>query len=122
VVGYSKSDVHDFVRPIIPIEEFKEGQARLRVKLEERTTMFCCGLFRGLPAISRGSRKKVTIAGATVMRVNTLMAELDFAVSAFKSALPMEQRVAQPTVSRVVADNDSADFARTATMLKSHCR
>ena len=91
MVGYSKTDVHDFVRPIVPVKEFENGQVRLRVKLEERIAMFCCGLFRGRPAMSRGSRKNVTVAGATVMRVNTLMAELDFAVSAFKSALPMEQ-------------------------------
>jgi hypothetical protein len=41
--------------------------------------------------MSRGNRKNVTVAGATVVRVNTLVAELDFAVSAFKRALPMEQ-------------------------------
>ena len=91
MVGYGKTDVHDFVRPIIPIKEFKNGQARLRVKLEERIAMFCCGLFRGRPAMSRDRRKNFTVAGATVMRLNTLMAEMDFAVPAFKSALPMEQ-------------------------------
>ena len=41
VVGYSKTDVHDLVRPIVPNKGFKNGQARLKVKLEERIAMSC---------------------------------------------------------------------------------
>ena len=52
------------------------------------------------------------------MRVNTLVAELNFAVSALKSALPMEQRITQPAVSRVVANNEPAYFAWAAAALQ----
>jgi hypothetical protein len=90
VVGYGKTDVHDLVRPIVPIKEFKNGQARLRVKLEELISMFCCGRFRGHPAMSRGGCKNVAVAGATDMGVETLVAELNFAVSAFIRAFPVE--------------------------------
>jgi hypothetical protein len=41
VVGYGKTDVHDVVRPIVPVKEFKNGQARLRVELEELVAVFC---------------------------------------------------------------------------------
>ena len=50
--------------------------------------------------------------------MTTLVAELNFAVSALNSALLMKQRIAPPAVSRVVANNEPAYFARSAAALQ----
>jgi hypothetical protein len=67
VVGYSKTDVHDIVLPTAPQEELEGGMAKLRVKLEERISMFRRGLFRGRAAISGHECRNATAAEATVV-------------------------------------------------------
>jgi hypothetical protein len=54
--------------------------------------------------------------------METLIAKLNFAVSAFKRAFPVEQIVAQPAVSRMVADDEPTYLTRAAATFSSRCR